>query len=108
MNRVPCMPSSAFSFRTLAPVLACLAILGCGDRQLRGTAEPSDDGKTYLAVADDGNGACRPIYVDGELWPHAVDVAVEVAPGSHTISCGGDISFEIPAGTVFRFDYWGP
>jgi hypothetical protein len=46
--------------------------------------------------------------VDGELWPHAVDVAVEVAPGSHTISCGGDISFEIPAGTVFRFDYWGP
>jgi hypothetical protein len=46
--------------------------------------------------------------LDGELWPHAVDVAVEVTAGLHTIGCGGDIVFEIPAGTVFRFDYWGP
>jgi hypothetical protein len=102
------MPSPAFTFGTLALMLAGAVTLGCGDRQLRGTVESSADGKTYLAVANDSNGACRPIYVDGELWPHAVDVAVEVAPGSHTIGCGGDIVFEIPAGTVFRFDYWGP
>jgi hypothetical protein len=34
-------------------------------------------------------------------------------PGKHTISCntaesGSEIGFEIPAGVIYRFDYWGP
>jgi hypothetical protein len=54
--------------------------------------------------------------VDGEPWPHPLGVRGEIAPGIHHIDCialgdydpNNAIGFEIPAGVVFWFDYWGP
>ena len=78
------------------------------DGYLRGAVKSSDDGKTYLAIIDDNGGACGPIYVDGEKWPYAIGTPGPIEPGRHTIACGTEISFEIPPGVVFSFDYWGP
>ena len=94
--------------RTAIVLLSVLAIVSCDDGHLRGAVEPSDDGKTYLAVVDDNGGHCGPIFVDGKPWPHDIGVAAEIEPGVHEIECGGSIRFEIPAGVVFSFDYWGP
>jgi len=88
--------------------LLCAGLLaGCGDGHLRGSVQPSQDGKTYLAVVDDG-GNCGGIKVDGKPWAHPIGSPGRIAPGIHTIECGGEIEFEIPAGVVFSFDYWGP
>jgi hypothetical protein len=92
----------------LSALLVQVALVGCSDSDLRGEATPSADGLTYLAIANDSGGACRPIYVDGKLWPHPVNAASQISPGKHIISCGGDISFTVKKGTVFHFDYWGP
>lgn len=88
--------------------IALAFVGGCDDGYLRGKVSPSADGKTYLAVIDDNGGACGAILVDAEPWPHAIGERGEVRPGLHTIECGKEISFEIPAGVVFEFDYWGP
>lgn len=93
----------------LLPLLSFLLLsVGCGDGHLRGSVEDSIDGKTYLVIADDSNGNCRPIFVDDIEWPHKVGEKAEIAPGIHTIHCGGKIEFEVPEGVVFYFDYWGP
>jgi hypothetical protein len=85
-----------------------VGLFGCSDGSLRGKVQPSSDGKTYFAVADDNGGRCGPILLDGVAWPHPTGAYAEIPPGRHTISCGIDISFEVPAGTRFAFDYWGP
>lgn len=84
------------------------ALVGCGDSHLRGSVEPSRDGKTYLIVADDNGGGCGPILLNGKPWPHDIGVAGEIAPGIQTIECGGSMQFDVPQGVVFTFDYWGP
>lgn len=84
-------------------------LTGCelgGD--VHGTAKPSRDGKTYLVVMDDNGGGCGPILVDGKKWKYRINEAGPIAPGVHTIKCGGDIQFEVTAGTTYHFDYWGP
>jgi hypothetical protein len=91
-----------FGFLSLSVIL-----MGCGNRDLRGRAVPSPDGKTYLVV-DDNGGACGSILVDGKRWPYPIHVAGPIAPGLHVIKCGGEIGFEIKKGTTFHFDYWGP
>lgn len=93
---------------SFALLLTPLLMLGCGDGHLRGSVEPSADGKTYLSVIDDNGGMCGPIKVDGKVWPHSIGKVGEISPGVHTIECGGEIEFEIPPGVVFQFDYWGP
>jgi hypothetical protein len=90
---------------TFAALLGCVA---CSKGSLRGTATPSQDGQTYLVVADDNGGHCGPIKVDGKVWPHPVGEAGPILPGHHTIQCGLDIEFDIRPGVVFKFDYWGP
>jgi hypothetical protein len=82
--------------------------MGCSDGHLRGSVEKSSDGKTYLVVADNNGGQCGPLKVDGKVWAHRINEAGLIEPGIHTIECGGEISFAIPAGVVFKFDYWGP
>ena len=84
------------------------ALIGCGDSHLRGSVEPSKDGKTYLIVADDSGGGCGPIRLNGEVWPHAIGVPGEISPGTQTIECGTSLQFDAPGGVVFTFDYWGP
>lgn len=88
----------------LAPLLLC----NCDDGHLRGSASPSKDGKTYLAVVDNNGGKCGPLLVDGQAWNFKIGEPGPIAPGVHTIDCGGTIEFEVPAGVVFSFDYWGP
>ena len=84
------------------------SLMGCGDKYLRGKVEKSSDGKTYLAIVDDNGGQCGPLKVDGKIWPYKINEPGPISPGEHTIECGGSISFIIPAGAVFNFDYWGP
>jgi hypothetical protein len=92
-------------------LLACLALsslTACSDDgHLRGHLTESSDGKTYLAIADDNNGC--PITVDGLAWDTRVGTPKLISPGEHVIECyGGTISFVVPVGVVFNFDYWGP
>jgi hypothetical protein len=68
----------------------------CTHRQLRGSATPSQDGYTYLAVMDDNGGKCGPIKVDGKVWPFSIRQSGRIEPGSHTIECGGSIKVDIP------------
>lgn len=88
--------------------VALICLTGCSDRPLRGSVEKSVDGRTYLVVADDNGGACGPIKLDGRIWPHRISEPGLVSPGRHKIECGSDAAFDIPTGTTFRFDYWGP
>jgi hypothetical protein len=97
--------------RDLAAFALFFGVLGlasCEDRELRGKASPSPDGRTYLSVDDDNGGKCGPILVDGKKWPYPPRVIGEVDPGKHVIACGGEIGFVIKPGTTFHFDYWGP
>lgn len=98
------------SMRSIAVVISFLALSlgGCGDGHLRGAVTKSPDGKTYFGVLDDNGGKCGPLKVDGVAWSHPIGEVVEVQPGRHTISCPAEISFEIPLGVIFQFDYWGP
>lgn len=89
-------------------VAATMLIAACSERPLRGTADPSPDGNTYLAILDDNGGGCGPVKVDGRPWSHGIGEVAPIEPGKHTIECGGYITVEIPHGVVFRFDYWGP
>jgi hypothetical protein len=90
----------------LVPAVAALLFVACSHRDVRGSFAPSQDGKTYLAVVDDNGGHCRPIKVDGRIWPHPVGQAGRIDPGHHTIECGGKIEFDIRTGVLFKFDYW--
>lgn len=92
----------------IVSVLALGLVAACSDGHLRGTAEPSPDGKTYLAIVDDNGGQCGSITLDGGRWPHPIGVYAEIEPGIHTIACGGEIAFDVPPGARFAFDYWGP
>ncbi len=94
----------------MIPILLAgwFAFAGCAREHLRGAVTPSDDGGTYLSILDDNGGKCGPILVDGEEWPHAIGEPGPIEPGRHTLACGAELSFEIPPGVVFEFDYWGP
>ena len=83
--------------------------VSCSDGELRGNSVTSPDGKTYLVV-DEVWGSCDTIWVDGQKWPAVTHAPHPISPGPHVISCGkgGEIEFEIRAGTTFHFDYWGP
>lgn len=89
-------------------LLAGLLGIACRHGDLRGSYSASRDGKTYLAVADDNGGHCGPLKVDGKIWAHPIGEAAPIEPGTHTISCGEEIGFEIPPGVVYKFNYWGP
>lgn len=94
-----------------------LLAAGCeGDGHLRGHVTASRDGHTYLAIEDDNGGHCGDLIIDGAVWQRSPGVAAPISPGLHDIDCGSlanyrpenAIRFEIPAGVVFHFDYWGP
>ena len=87
-------------------LIGFLCLLGCGDGDIRGSSEPSPDGKTYLAVMDAG-GDCE-LKVDGKPWPHAVGKAGLIEPGRHSVESCGEIEIDVPPGVVYKFDYWGP
>jgi len=93
-------------------VLTLCAIAGCGDGYLRGSVTKSQDGKTYFGVTDDNGGSCEPLMIDGAVWRHPIGEVAPIQSGEHTISCGveagSEISFTVPQGVVFKFDYWGP
>jgi hypothetical protein len=75
---------------------------------LRGHWKTSRDGETYLVFIDDTDDRC-PLVVDGMRWTYAKGVAGRVSSGDHQVSlCGSEIGFNIKAGTVYTFDYWGP
>jgi hypothetical protein len=57
---------------------------------------------------DNNGGDCGPIRVDGKLWKYRIGEVGLIEPGRHTIECGGEISFEVSPGVVYRFSYWGP
>jgi hypothetical protein len=91
----------------VASLVLALLLSACSDGHLRGFVEPSTDGGTYLVFEDD-HGGC-PIQVNGEPWPHERGEVGAVDPGTQVVECGGGtLSFIIPEGVVFHFDYWGP
>ncbi len=81
----------------------------------QGRWAPSRSGRTYLLVLP-VPGDCGDLYLDGEPWTVGFGVPGRVEPGVHAIDCdqpdywepGGDIEFEVAAGTTYVFDYWGP
>ncbi len=85
---------------------ACLA--GCDDGDLRGSSVASEDGQTYLIIADDNGGKCGPMLVDGKPWTHAIGERGRIDAGAHVMECGAEIPIELAVGTVYTFDYWGP
>ena len=86
----------------------CALIGGCGHSDLRGSWSNSKDGYTYLIVADNDCENC-PLVVDGKPWRYKVGEAGRVDPGLHKLGeNGGEITFNVPARTVYRFTYWGP
>lgn len=89
-------------------LVTTVLLTACSERPLRGSVDASPDGKTYLAVVDDNGGGCGPVKVDGQVWRHKIGEVGPIEPGRHTIECGGSITFEVPKGAVFKFDYWGP
>jgi len=106
--------SSRRALLIAALALALAAGLGCEKRALRGRIEPTRDGKTYLRFVDDYGGRC-PIDVDGARWSAKRGQRAEVRAGVHTVTLrcgrgdsGADYGIEIPRGTIFHFDYWGP
>jgi hypothetical protein len=95
-------------FRSILVAGLALATTTCVNRNLRGWMEASPDGKTYLAIENDYSSDCQPIRLDGKPWLHRLSEKAAVEPGVHRIDACGEIRFEIPKGTVFHFDYWGP
>ena len=94
--------------RLLVPLLGLLCLAACTDQPLRGEGVPSVDGHTYLIVTDNGGGECPSIKVDDKDWPHKIGEPGPVVPGRHVIECGGPITFNVPEGVIFTFNYWGP
>jgi hypothetical protein len=86
-----------------------LVVVGCTRRELRGQQVNSDDGKTYLVIAE--SPGCATFRIDGRPWPHSLGSRGVVRAGTRRISCSdgsNEIQFEVKSGTTFRFDYWGP
>lgn len=86
-----------------------LTALACDKTELRGKSKRSEDGRTYLVVAE--SPGCTTFHVDGKPWFHALHAKGPIAPGLHRIACADDtaeVQFEVEKGTTFRFDYWGP
>jgi hypothetical protein len=107
--KVNSLPFISTFLRSLTVLIATAISVGaCDDGYLRGSITKSNDGKTYLSVIDDNGGKCGPIIVDDKVWPYKIGEAGPINPGRHKIECGGWMTFEIPAGVIFYFDYWGP
>lgn len=94
--------------RRLQLLIVIFALAGCDDGHLRGAVSKSSDGMTYFGVVDDNGGQCGPLKVDGAVWAHPIGKVVPFKPGTHTISCGAEVTFVVPSGVIYRFDYWGP
>jgi hypothetical protein len=52
-----------------------MALVACNGDKLRGSSIPSNDGRTYLIVADNNGGDCGSIKVDGSTWSHPIGEA---------------------------------
>ena len=76
--------------------------------ELRGRYMKSTDGDTFLVIEDNNGGKCGPIYVDKKIWPHNIGEQGKIAPGEHTVECGGWVKVFVKAGTIYSFNYWGP
>tara|TARA_Y100000588_G_C13536116_1_gene619941 strand:+ start:221 stop:532 length:312 start_codon:yes stop_codon:yes gene_type:complete len=97
------------SMKYLFTILLSLTLIACSDDEyLRGQVESSLDGKTYFGVIDNNGGKCGPLLLDGKPWELLLGEVAEIVPGEHIIHCGASISFVVPKGVVFKFDYWGP
>jgi hypothetical protein len=88
-------------------MLSLLAACSKGNHGLRGSVEPSPDGKTYLSFDDDNGGRCS-LLVDKQKWPYPLHTAGVVGAGKHLVDCGGEIEISISPATTFHFAYWGP
>jgi hypothetical protein len=98
-------------FLSFLLAIACILplLVACRTNELRGQATPSEDGKTYLVIAE--SPGCASLRIDGKPWPHPLGARGVIAAGTRRISCSdgsNEIQFEVKPGTVFRFDYWGP
>jgi hypothetical protein len=95
---------------TMLVVSTSILVVGWSDRDLRGKAVASADGRTYLVIDDDNGGSCGALKVDGREWRYQLHAPGAIEPGVHAVSCGkgGDTRFAVRSGTTFHFDYWGP
>lgn len=88
--------------------VAVICFTSCSvHRELRGKVYRSKGKQTYLIFKEKAWDDCV-LFVDGKIWPYAVGERGTIAPGTHSITCGGDVVIEIQAGRTFEFDYWGP
>jgi hypothetical protein len=95
--------------KRIIPLIFGFSLISCGDDgHLRGAVEPSEDSKTYFGVIDDNGDQCGPLLLDGKPWKMPPGEVAPIEPGTHEIKCGTSITFTIPEGVVYKFDYWGP
>ncbi len=112
------MNSKYFDALLFTAILAIVLFsAGCSSRDLRGWWTNSADGKTYFVLDDPDGRNCPPFFIDGERWPAQIGEKREIKPGIHDITCGEKfnsdnaykgVGFEVPEGTTYTFDYWGP
>ena len=95
-----------YKFFSPGIILTIAVLAGCSEVHLSGTLEPSEDGKTYLAIDDNNGGHCESILVDGEVWSHPVKEPAQIEPGVHYIQCGSKVEVDIPEATLFHFNHW--
>jgi hypothetical protein len=96
----------------------CITVLtlsaGCGQRDLRGWWERSQDEKTYVVLEDSDGANCPPVFIDGQEVILEIGRKLEIEPGDHSITCGKNadpkqgLSFTVRRGTTYHFNYWGP
>lgn len=73
---------------------------------LRGNAVASPDGKSYLVLVDNEKLNCK---VDKKVWPYRPGEKGLITSGGHSVECSSDeVQIDIPAGSIFYLDYWGP
>ena len=111
LRRMAISTRSMWLFLFFFPVVGGIVNHDQINRNLRGSFKVSPDHKTYLVIEDDNAGGCDPLMIDGAKWNLKKGEAGAISAGAHKIQCGKDdsgIGFDIPDGTVFSYDYWGP
>lgn len=88
-------------------LLAGCSGLWAGDGETPyGKVSFSEDGRTYLSVNSTNGGRCNRVVLDGHYAHRSFGEQMEISPGTHTLSCGVEVTFKVPKGTLYSLNRW--